>query len=127
LLHDVAARVAELLPDDVTHLASPEGAATLLLAATALAARLPLAVIRKEAKAYGTRATVEGYAPPGARVGLLEDVGTTGAQVLAAARELEASGAGVAVIVLAIDRGGGRRLRAAGYEVRAVVSLDGRG
>src|SRR3954451_12677116 len=43
LLHDVATRVAELLPEDVTHLASPEGAATLLLAATALAARLPLA------------------------------------------------------------------------------------
>jgi orotate phosphoribosyltransferase len=125
LLHDVAARVAELLPDEVTHVASPEGAATLLLAATALATGLPLAVVRKEAKPYGTRARIEGYAPAGARVALLEDVGTTGAQVLAAARQLDASEARVAVIILAIDRGGGRRLREAGYEVRSVVSLAG--
>jgi orotate phosphoribosyltransferase len=123
LLREVAARVAELLPAGVTHLAAPEGAATLLLAATALEAGLPLAVVRKEAKAYGTMSRVEGYAPPAARVALLEDVATTGAQVLAAARELEGGGVDVAAIIVALDRGGGRALRNAGYDVRAVASL----
>ena len=123
LLREVAARVVELLPAGVTHLAAPEGAATLLLAATALETGLPLAVVRKEAKAYGTMSRVEGYAPPAATVALLEDVATTGTQVLAAARELEGGGADVAAIIVALDRGGGRALRDAGYEVRAVASL----
>jgi orotate phosphoribosyltransferase len=123
LLREVAARVVELLPAGVTHLAAPEGAATLLLAATALEAGLPLAVVRKEAKAYGTMSRVEGYAPPAATVALLEDVATTGTQVLAAARELEGGGVDVAAIIVALDRGGGRSLRDAGYDVRAVASL----
>jgi orotate phosphoribosyltransferase len=124
LLREVARRVAELLPAGVTHLAAPEGAATLLLAAAGLETGLPLAVVRKEAKAYGTMARVEGFAPPGSNVALLEDVATTGTQVLAAARGLEDAEVEVAAIIVALDRGGGRALRDAGYSVRAVATLD---
>src|SRR5947208_5206 len=42
LLREVAARVRALLPEGVTHLAAPEGAATLLLAAVALETGLPM-------------------------------------------------------------------------------------
>lgn len=127
LLRELASAVRELLPDGVTHLAAPEGAATLLLAAVALETGLPVAVVRKEPKAYGTRAQVEGYVGLGAPVALIEDVTTTGHQVLAAARALEDSGAPVACILLAIDRGGGAALRDAGYDVRAVASLSPEG
>lgn len=123
LLRELAAAVRDLLPEGVTHLAAPEGAATLLLAAVALETGLPVAVIRKEPKAYGTRTQVEGYVEAGARVALIEDVSTTGHQVVAAARALEEAGAEVAAIVLAIDRGGAESLREAGYRVEAVVSL----
>jgi orotate phosphoribosyltransferase len=68
-------------------------------------------------------AQVEGHAPAGAEVALVEDVSTTGNQVLAAARALEAEGCRVAVVVLAIDRGGAAALGAAGYPVRAVVEV----
>lgn len=123
LLRDTARAVAGLLPNDVTHLAAPEGAATLLVAAVALETGLPLSVVRKEPKAYGTRSRVEGHAPEDARVALVEDVSTTGRQVEAAARALEEVGCDVALIVLAIDRGGARALRDAGYEVRSVVEV----
>lgn len=123
LLRELARAVASLLPPGVTLLAAPEGAAMLLVAAVALETGLPIAVVRKERKAYGTRALVEGIVPPGARAALLEDVSTTGGQVLRAARTLEAEGARVEAIVLAIDRGGADALRAAGYRVEAVVSL----
>lgn len=123
LLRELARAVASLLPPGVTLLAAPEGAAMLLVAAVALETGLPIAVVRKERKAYGTRALVEGVVPPGARAALLEDVSTTGGQVLRAARTLEAEGARVEAIVLAIDRGGADALRAAGYRVEAVVSL----
>jgi len=124
LLREVAGRVRELLPAGVTHLAAPEGAAILLLAAVALETGLPMIVVRKEAKAYGTRTQVEGYPEPGAVVALIEDVSTTGHQVGRAAKAVEAHGCTVACIILALDRGGADQLRAAGYEVEAVVSVS---
>jgi orotate phosphoribosyltransferase len=56
-------------------------------------------------------------------VALSEDVVTTGHQVLAAAKVLEAQGAIVEIIVVALDRGGADTLRDAGYKVEAVASL----
>lgn len=124
LLKDTARAAAGLLPDGITHLAAPEGAATLLVAALALETGLPIAVVRREPKTYGTMSQLEGHAPAGAEVALVEDVSTTGAQVLSAAKVLEAAGCEVAIIVLAIDRGGGAHLREAGYWVKALVEID---
>jgi orotate phosphoribosyltransferase len=121
LLKELAAAVAGLIPAGITHLAAPEGAATLLVAAVALQTHLPVAVVRKEAKAYGTMSQVEGHAPAGAQVALIEDVSTTGHQVLRAAKALEAEGCEIGIVVLAIDRGGAEHLRDAGYWVKAVV------
>jgi orotate phosphoribosyltransferase len=127
LLREVAAAVRGLLPEGLTRLAAPEGAATLLLAAVALETELPMIVVRKEPKAYGTRTQIEGYCAPGEVVALIEDVSTTGEQVGRAARALEDAGATVAVVVLALDRGGADTLRASGRRVEAVVSLRPRG
>jgi orotate phosphoribosyltransferase len=123
LLKEVAHAVAELLPEGITHLAAPEGAATLLVAAIALETHLPIAVVRKEPKAYGTMSQVEGHAPAGAQIALIEDVSTTGHQVLKAAKVLEAEGCTIGVIVLAIDRGGAEHLRDEGYWVKSVVEV----
>jgi orotate phosphoribosyltransferase len=123
LLRDVARAVASLLPPGVTMLGAPEGAAMLLVAAVALEIGLPVAVVRKQAKEYGTKAQVEGAVQPGARVALIEDVSTTGHQVRRAAEILETAGAEIAAIVLAIDRGGADHLREAGYVVEAVAVL----
>jgi orotate phosphoribosyltransferase len=124
LLEELAGAVRALLPEGVTHLAAPEGAATLLLAAVGIETGLPMVVVRKEPKAYGTGAQVEGLLSRGARVALIEDVSTTGHQVERAARTLESQGAVVEGIILALDRGGAEPLRRAGYRVEAVVALD---
>jgi orotate phosphoribosyltransferase len=123
LLSELAREVAALLPDGVDHLAAPEGAATLLVAAVSLETGLPVAVVRKEPKPYGTMSQVEGHAPAGARVCLIEDVSTTGHQVRRAAEVLADAGVTIERIVLAIDRGGADHLRAAGYDVAAVAVL----
>ena len=123
LLGDVAREVAGLLAPGTELLGAPEGAAMLLVAAVSLETGLPVAVVRKEAKAYGTRAQVEGEVTPGARTTLLEDVSTTGHQVQRAAEVLAEAGADIARIVLAIDRGGADLLREAGYDVAAVAVL----
>jgi orotate phosphoribosyltransferase len=124
LLRELAAAIAELIPAGITHLAAPEGAATLLVAAVALETHLPIAVVRKEPKAYGTMSQVEGHAPPGAMVALIEDVSTTGRQVVRAAKALEAQSCEIGIVLLAIDRGGGRTLRDAGYWVKSVVETE---
>ena len=123
LLRELAHEVAGLIPPGTDHLAAPEGAATLLVAAVSLETGLPIAVVRKEAKTYGTLSQIEGDAPAGARTMLIEDVSTTGHQVRRAAKALEAAGVDVTRIVLAIDRGGGDHLRRAGYDVAAVAVL----
>lgn len=123
LLRELARAVTRLLPPGTDHLAAPEGAATLLVAAVSLETGLPVAVVRKEPKAYGTMEQVEGYAPAGARTALLEDVSTTGHQVSAAAGALSAAGVDVVRIILAIDRGGGAFLRRAGYDVASIAVL----
>ena len=123
LLRDLAHEVAGMLPPDTQLLGAPEGAAMLLVAAVALETDLPVTVVRKEAKAYGTRAQVEGEVPAGARTALIEDVSTTGHQVQQAAEVLTDAGADVRGIILAIDRGGADHLRDAGYEVNAVAVL----
>ena len=123
LLRELAHEVATLIPEGTDLLGAPEGAATLLVAAVSLETGLPVTVVRKEAKAYGTMAQVEGQATAGAKTVLLEDVSTTGHQVLAAAKALEASGVEVTRIILAIDRGGADQLRGAGYDVAAVAAL----
>jgi len=123
LLRDLAAQVATMLPTGTQLLGAPEGAAMLLVAAVALQTDLPITVVRKEAKEYGTRAQVEGEVTPGARTTLIEDVSTTGHQVRRAAEVLAEAGADVQGIILAIDRGGADHLREAGYDVSAVAVL----
>lgn len=123
LLDELAGEVAGRIPAGVTGLASPEGAAMLLVSAVALKARLPITVVRKEPKAYGTMSQIEGSSPEGARIALIEDVGTTGHQVARAAKLLEGAGATIEVIILAIDRGGGEHLRQNGYSVDAVAVM----
>jgi orotate phosphoribosyltransferase len=112
LLKELAGAVAALIPEGVTHLAAPEGAATLLVAAVALQTHLPVAVVRKEP-----------HAPAHAQIALIEDVSTTGHQVLRAAKALEAERCEIGIILLAIDRGGAAYLRDAGYWVKSVVEV----
>jgi len=123
LLRELGARVGGMLAPGTQLLGAPEGAAMLLVAAVSLETGLPVTVVRKEAKAYGTRAQVEGPVSPGALTTLIEDVSTTGHQVRRAAEVLAEAGADVARIVLAIDRGGADHLRDAGYDVAAVAVL----
>ncbi len=123
LLRDVAHAVSSLLAPETTLLGAPEGAAMLLVAAVSLETGLPVSIVRKQPKEYGTRAQVEGEVPSGAVTTLLEDVSTTGHQVRRAAEVLTDGGADVRRIVLAIDRGGADHLREAGYDVAAVAVL----
>jgi orotate phosphoribosyltransferase len=101
----------------VTRLAGAELGGIPLVTAAAMASGKPCVFVRNEKKGYGTAKQLEGRLEPGDRVLLVEDIATTGGQVLEAAKVIEAAGGEVAKIVAVIDRQEGARenIESAGY------------
>ena len=64
ILRRVGRHLAELVPAGTQRLAAPELGAVLLGAAVSLELDLPLVLVRKEAKAYGTERALEGVLEP---------------------------------------------------------------
>lgn len=118
---DILRALGELLASYVTESVDRIGGAELgavpLAAAASMLSGRPCVFIRNQKKDYGTGKQVEGILNTGDRVLLVEDVLTTGGQVLEAARTLETLGARVVQIVAVIDREEGARenIQAAGY------------
>lgn len=85
----------------------------------------PLIYPRKEAKAYGTKAEIEGSYQPGQRVVVIDDLATTGESKFEAIDKLKATGLVVEDVVVLIDRqsGAAESLSDAGYHLHAVFTL----
>lgn len=124
LLGAVATYAAQLVSSDTEVLAGLELGGVPVATALALRMGLPAAFVRKEPKPYGTRRLAEGAQIAGRRVLVVEDVITTGGQVLASTRALRAEGAHVDMVLCVIDRSDGehRELTAAGLMVRALFT-----
>lgn len=106
LLAEVARAMAPLVPPGTEVLAGLELGGVPLAVALSAVTGLPAAFVRKEAKAYGTANLAEGAAIAGRRVLVVEDVITTGGQVVASARDLRERGALVDDVVCVVDRSG---------------------
>ncbi len=105
LLRDLAHEISAKLPVGAERLAGVELGAVPLVAAAALASGLSYIIVRKSAKGYGTGNRIEGRSlEAGEKVALIEDVVTTGTQVLKAAATLEVAGAKVLGILAVLDR-----------------------
>jgi uridine monophosphate synthetase len=95
--------------------------------ATAIALEIdrPLIYPRREAKDYGTKATIEGDYQTGETIVVIDDLATTGGSKIEAIQKLEEAGLKVHDIVVLIDRGqgAGPMLAEAGYQLHAVVNL----
>jgi uridine monophosphate synthetase len=100
-------------------------AALPIAAAIALQGNWPLVYPRKEAKAYGTRAEVEGVYQAGERVVVIDDLATTGGSKFEAIDKLTAAGLKVEDVVVLIDRqsGAAQALETSGYRFHAVLTL----
>ena len=104
ILRRVGRQLASLVPSSTQRLAAPELGAILLGGAVSLELDLPLVLVRKEAKAYGTSRALEGILEPGERVTVIEDVLTTGGAALAAAEKVRAAGGEIVGLVGVLDR-----------------------
>ncbi len=117
VLAELGRMIAERLTPAVERIAGAELGAVALAAATAMASGKPFVIIRNQKKDYGTSKLVEGKLEPGETVMIVEDVLTTGGQVIEAAKTLKDAGAKVEKIVAVIDRLEGARanIESAGY------------
>lgn len=101
----------------INKLAGAELGGIPLVTTASLASGLPCIFIRNQKKDYGTAKQLEGKLEEGDQVALLEDVCTTGGQILEAAKVIEELGAKVVKIIGTIDREEGARenIEGAGY------------
>ena len=108
VLRAVAEQMAELIPSGTEYLAGLEMGGIPVATALSLHTGIPCIFVRKEPKAYGTCQFAEGVGSvEGKKLCLVEDVVTTGGQVILSAKDLRKSGAIVENVVCVIHRGGG--------------------
>jgi orotate phosphoribosyltransferase len=124
LLRRVAVQLAALVPAEAEVLAGLELGGVPLAVAVGQETGLPCAFVRKEAKAYGTAKLAEGADLAGRRVVLVEDVVTSGGQVLLSAQACRERGAWIDTVLCLVDReaGGAAALAAADLQLRALFT-----
>ncbi len=126
LLHRVAVELAPLVPSSTQVLAGLELGGVPLVTMLSQVTGLPAAFVRKEAKTYGTCRLAEGVDIDDREVCVVEDVVTSGGQVVISCGDLRDCGARVATAVCVIDReaGGTDALGAIGVELRALFQMS---
>jgi orotate phosphoribosyltransferase len=107
LLGEIAEALLGLLPADVDALAGLELGGVPLATAGALASGLPSVFVRKAPKSYGTCKLAEGAEVAGARLAVIEDVITSGGQVIESCRQLREQGAQIVAVMCVVDREAG--------------------
>ena len=107
LLRAIAEALVPLVPPGTEALAGLELGGVPLATALAQVTGLPACFVRKEAKTYGTCQLAEGVDVEGARLTVVEDVVTSGGQVVISCGDLRARGAVVTHALCVIDRESG--------------------
>ena len=87
---------------------------------------LPSVFVRKAAKTYGTCRLAEGGEVAGRRIAVIEDVVTSGGQVIESCRQLHDGEADIAAVLCVIDReaGGRENLAAEGLDLRTLFTMS---
>ncbi len=94
--------------------------------AVSLETGLPLVIIRKEIKDYGTKGQIVGEIQQGKSVLLVEDVTTTGGSVLKAIKILRDEGLTIRHVISVVDReeGADKNLAGAGVDFIPLASIS---
>ncbi|GGG78937.1 orotate phosphoribosyltransferase [Paenibacillus radicis (ex Gao et al. 2016)] len=126
LLAAIADKLAPLVPPGTEVLAGLEMGGIPVATALSLKTGIPAAFVRKKAKEYGTCKLAEGIEIAGKNVCIIEDVVTTGGQILLSAEDLKQHGANVQAVVSVIEReaAGRANLEQAGLAFYSLLTMD---
>ena len=125
ILKQIAKQMAPLLPTGTEVLAGLEMGGIPIATALSLETGIPCAFIRKKAKDYGTCLFAEGYELKNKNVCIIEDVITTGGQVLLSTADLRSIGANIENVLCVIHRGKDKsELEKVGLKLTALFTMD---
>jgi orotate phosphoribosyltransferase len=126
LLREIAKALIVLLPSGIDALAGLELGGVPLAVLASQISGLPALFVRKEAKTYGTCRLAEGGDVEGRSLAIVEDVITSGGQVIGSANALRERGAEVRTVLCVIDReaGGRERLAEHALELRSLFTMS---
>jgi orotate phosphoribosyltransferase len=125
LLQEIAAALVPLVPPGTEALAGLELGGVPIATMLSQATGIPAFFVRKEAKTYGTCRLAEGGDVDGRRLTVVEDVVTSGGQVITSCGDLRERGAIVEHALCVIDReaGGPAGLAAIGVELHPLFTM----
>lgn len=126
-LTEIATQInKEHMSHRVTKIAGAELGGVPLAIIQSLYTGLPSVYIRNSKKKYGAGKKIEGELIEGDVVLLLEDVTTTGEQVIEAAKELVDLGAEIFKIISVVDReeGAKENIEAAGFKFASLINVS---
>jgi orotate phosphoribosyltransferase len=109
VLKAIAESMARSVPDKTDALAGLELGGIPLVTMLSQVTGIPALFIRKKAKEYGTCKLAEGGDTKGRRLLVIEDVVTSGGQIVKSAADLRALGAIITDVLCVIDREAGGR------------------
>ncbi|MEY2719129.1 MAG: orotate phosphoribosyltransferase [Bacteroidota bacterium] len=126
LLKAIAEHMAPMVPEGTEYLAGLEMGGLAIATALSLETGIPAVFVRKKAKDYGTCKLAEGPSIEGKKLLIVEDVITSGGQVIISGNDLKSIGAIVSQVVCVIDReqGGRGKLEEAGYELASLFTMS---
>lgn len=131
IVHEMAMMIRNQLAIGVTYhrLAAPELGGVVLGAGLSLELGIPLLIVRKASKEYGTGKRIEGRFEAGENVALIEDIVTSGGAAITAAEALREAGLSVPDLYCVVDReeGGVEAATAAGMVLRPLFTSSGLG
>ena len=119
LLYEITKGMSVLIPDGIEVIAGLEMGAIPVVTMLAHHTGIPAAFVRKQAKTYGTARLAEGASILGKNVLVIEDVVTSGGQVVISTGDMRALGAKIAHALVIIDRqdGGSEALKEIGVNL----------
>lgn len=128
---EILATISKLITEkinveDVDKVAGPALGAVPIATAVSLESKLPLLMIRKEKKGYGTSKLIEGELNEGDDVIVVEDVSTTGGSLLKAIKAIEENGGNVVRAFVVVDRQEGaiEEFRNHGIDLEPLITVD---
>lgn len=126
ILKPIAEEMSKMVPSGIDVLAGLEMGGIPVATMLSHVTGIPAAFVRKKQKEYGTRKLAEGENVENKNILVIEDVVTSGGQIIESAKQLRDFGAVITTVLCVIDResGGKENLKQNGLNLSPLFSMS---
>jgi orotate phosphoribosyltransferase len=126
ILQNIGMQMAVMIDDDFDYLGALEMGGIPVATAISFAMKKPVIFVRKKAKEYGTQKFAEGPEIKGKKILIIEDVVTSGGQIILSTNDLREAGAIIEKAICVINReaGGKEKLAENGIILESLFTMS---